>query len=189
MKPGGSESEHCDDAADEALIAAVALGDNAAREALVARHRPRVVLLAYRFTGRWDLAEDLAQEAFLRIFRAAASYTPQARFSSWLYRLVANLCWDQRRRMAREVRRSARAARLRSGTVALSDLDAIERAERVRMAVAALPARQRLAVVLHRFDGLSHREIAEACGWTESAVESCLVRAYERLRKLLSDLE
>jgi RNA polymerase sigma-70 factor (ECF subfamily) len=121
------------------------------------------------------------------VYRAAANYRPQAAFTTWLYRLVVNLCWDQRRRRAREQRlRVVRPAGQAFGEH--TEIEESERAAQVRRAVAALPDRQRLAVILHRFDGLSHKEIAEATGWSVGAVESCLVRAYATLRKSLADL-
>jgi len=166
----------------------LAEGDRDAFAALVRRHQGRVLSLAYRFLNRWDAAEDVGQEVFLRVLRSAASYRPEAEFSTWLYRVVANLCWDERRKA-----RSARAALIRFARRPEPDgsptqIDADERSERVRAAVAALPDRQRLALLLHRFAGLGHAEIADATGWSRSAVESCLVRAYARLRDELSEM-
>lgn len=165
----------------------VAEGDRTALAELMREHQARVLQIAFRFLGDRDAADDVVQEAFLRVFRAASDYRPEAAFTTWLYRLVVNLCWDQRRRSARE-------RRLRlglSGEPAVAEPREAERSERaaqVRDAVAALPDRQRIAVVLHRFSGLSHREIAEATGWSVGAVESCLVRAYATLRQSLESL-
>jgi RNA polymerase sigma-70 factor (ECF subfamily) len=162
----------------------VADGDSAALGELMQTHQARVLQTAYRFLGSWDAAEDIVQETFLRVHRAAPAYRPSAAFTTWLYRLVVNLCWDQRRRTARE-----RRLRLSlPGEQVVGESDATEQQERaaqIRNAVMALPDRQRLAVILHRFDGLSHRAIADATGWSVSAIESCLVRAYATLRKVL----
>jgi RNA polymerase sigma-70 factor (ECF subfamily) len=165
----------------------IAAGDRGALAELVHQHQARVLATAYRFLGDWGAAEDVAQETFLRVFRAAPDYQPRAAFTTWLYRLVVNRCWDRRRRQAREKRLHASLPPASEVT----EPPAVEQAERsaqIRRAVAALPDRQRLAVILHRFDGLSHKEIGEVTGWSRGAVESCLVRAYASLRKSLQDL-
>jgi RNA polymerase sigma-70 factor (ECF subfamily) len=182
-------SDQHDETTDHALMALVAQGDRGALSALVKRHQARVLGLAYRFLGQPDIAEDVAQEVFLKIWRNAASFRPEAQFTTWLYRLTANLCWDLRRRAARETRSHAMVPELGSAADPAEAVDSHERAERVRRALTRLPDRQRLAVILHRYEGLSHREIAEVTGWSAKAVESCLVRAYESLRKWLSDLD
>jgi RNA polymerase sigma-70 factor, ECF subfamily len=175
-------------ASDHALMARIAAGDRDAFATLVHRHQQAVLALAYRFLGRWDLAEDIGQEAFIRIWSGARRYEPRAEFRTWLYRVVANLCWDQRRR------RGTALAPLRDEcstgmTDAALPSEQAELGERVRQAIGELPDRQRLALVLHRYDGLPHQAIAEITGWTAAAVESCLVRAYEHLRNSLSAKE
>jgi RNA polymerase sigma-70 factor, ECF subfamily len=173
---------------DHELMALVGQGKRAALGMLVQRHQGKVLGLAYRFLGRWDLAEDVAQNVFVRVMQAAASFRPEAQFTTWLYRLAANLCWDQRRQAARELRlRSASPVPGIDQPPSMA-LERLDRIARVRQAVAALPDRQRLAVILHRYDGLSHKQIADATGWSVSAVESCLVRAYEALRRALSEM-
>lgn len=181
---GAPLSEH--DVSDEALVSAVAAGDMAALGELVQRHQERVVRLARRITGDAELAEDVAQESFLRVYRAAKRYKPSARFTTWLHRIVVNLCWDHRRgwrRVATEPHdRPDDPRREPPEGLARSEMRAV-----VRRAVGALPPRQRVAVVLHRFEGCSMREIAAITGWSESAIESCLVRAYRRLRQELAE--
>jgi RNA polymerase sigma-70 factor (ECF subfamily) len=168
------------------LMACVADGSMPALAELVRRHQDKVLALSYRMLGRWDLAEDVAQEAFLRVYRGAAQYEPNAAFTTWLYRVVVNLCLDTKRK----VRRAP--LPLPDDTPVQADdrdpLEAREQAERVQQAVAGLPERQRAVLVLHRYQGLSHREIAQAMGWSESAVESLLVRAYANLRKAVASL-
>ena len=170
-------------------MVALARGDMDALGQLVRRHQDKALALAYRLLGRWDLAEDIAQEAFLRVHRAAKRYRPDAKFTTWLYRIVVNLCLDQKRRAKLAPAALGDQGPEPSVAPAADRLEARERAERVRCALDALPERQRTAVVLHRYQGLSHREVAEATGWSESAVESLLVRAYARLRQELADLE
>ena len=174
--------------ADETLMSRLAQGDMEALGRLVRRHQQAVVGLASRMLGRQDAAEDVAQEAFLHIHRAARRYRPDAKFTTWLYRIVMNLCHDARRRArASPAQFSEEAAPTQEPAV--DPLEARERAERVRCAVGALPDRQRTAVILHRYQGLSHHEVAQATGWSESAVESLIVRAYATLRRELADLK
>lgn len=169
-------------------MAEVARGDTGALGVLVRRHQQAALGLARRLLGRQDAAEDVAQEAFLHVYRAARRYRPDARFTTWLYRIVVNLCHDARRRAGRAPAQLIEEAAPAQDPAA-DPLEADERAERVRRAVGALPERQRTAVILHRYHGLSHREVAQATGWSESAVESLLVRAYATLRRELADLK
>ncbi len=170
-------------------MARVGQGSRDALGVLVRRHQAKVVGLALRFLGRWDVAEDVAQDVFVRVWRAAATFRPEAQFMTWLYRLASNLCWDRRRQAARELRLRSTAPKPGSADPPSATLENRDRIERVRLAIAELPDRQRLAVILHRYQGLSHNEIADTTGWSQSAVESCLVRAYESLRKSLSDMK
>ena len=155
--------------ADEELMVQIAAGRAGAFEALVRRHEERVLRIALRFAPQAD-AEDIGQDVFLSVFRAASRYTPRAQFTTWLYRIVVNACLSHRRRMQ---------------PVPAPRPEPSDTADRVREAVGQLPERQRLAVILHRFDGLPHREIAAALDTTESAIESLLARAYAALRNLL----
>ena len=174
---------------DIQLMASLARGQMEALGELVRRHQANVLGLAHRLLGQQDHAEDVAQEAFLRVRRAARQFRPEAKFSTWLYRIVVNLCQDRLRRLCRApVELSADRIDARHDEP-LDELAARELAERVRRAVASLPERQRTAVLLHRFQQLSHVEIAEVTGWSASTVESLLVRAYRQLRRSLADLD
>ena len=172
---------------DAKLMAALAAGDMEALGELVRRHQDKAFALAYRMLQRRSLAEDIAQEAFLRVCRAAARYRPDAAFTTWLYRIVTNLCLDHERRAARGPAPLPDGTAVPDRAATRDPIEACERAERVRDALAALPARQRTAVVLHRYQELSHAQIAEATGWSQSAIESLLVRAYANLRKALAE--
>ena len=173
---------------DAELMSALAGGDMAALGELVRRHQQKAFALAFRMLQRRDQAEDVVQEGFLRVCRAAPRYRPQARFTTWLYRIVTNLCLDRARRAKHAPAPLPEGSREPSRDPEPDPVETCERAERVRQAVAALPERQRTAVVLHRYQGLSHAAVAEATGWSRSAVESLLVRAYARLRDELADL-
>jgi RNA polymerase sigma-70 factor (ECF subfamily) len=154
---------------------------------IVMRHQAMLLRTAFRLLHDWSLAEDIVQEAFLRAYQHACDFKPTARLTTWLYRIVCNLCLDEMRRSARRPPVIAMPSS-RDPEDGLHRLLDRERADRVANAVARLPERQRVAVVLHRYEGLSMRDVAESLGWSESAVESCLVRAYARLRVELADL-
>jgi RNA polymerase sigma-70 factor (ECF subfamily) len=174
---------------DVELMVRLGAGDMAALGVLAERYQDRVLSLSYRFLGDWHQAEDVTQEVFLRLRRAARRYQPQAKFTTWLYRIVYNLSVDQQRRGARDA--ATLGAVEVEGEDAASDESAekAELARRVRDAVGALSERQRRVVILHRYEGLSHTEIGEVTGWSKSAVESLLVRAYENLRKKLAEYQ
>jgi len=174
---------------DTELMTRLAAGDMAALGDLAKRHQDKVLSLSYRVLGDWHRAEDVAQETFLRVYRAAKRYKPQAKFTTWLYRIVVNLCLDERRKQSKT---AATLEDADPAVLAESESNAAERkevVESVKTAVGELPERQRLVVILHRYDGLSHGEISEVTGWTQSAVESLLVRAYANLREKLDKMK
>ncbi|GMV96215.1 MAG: RNA polymerase sigma factor [Phycisphaerae bacterium] len=162
----------------------LAAGDLTALDRLVRRHQGRAQALAYRLCGDHQTAEDLAQEAFLRVYRAAGRYEPRGAFSTWLHRIIVNLYLD-----ALKARRPAvpldDARNLPDQRTGEDPLAARERDAAIRREIARLPDRQRIALVLHCYEGHSHAEIAEITGWSESAVESLLTRAYRNLRDAL----
>ncbi|MGB2986882.1 MAG: sigma-70 family RNA polymerase sigma factor [Phycisphaerae bacterium] len=173
---------------DAQLMAHLATGDRTALGTLVKRHQRRVLELAFRTTGDHALAEDIGQEAFLRVWRSAKRYEPTAQFTTWLYRIVVNLCLDAFKR--RKPTTGDVPDAIDSGAAGqATEIEQRERGAAVQRAVTALPDRQRVAVVLHRFSGLTVRLTAEATGWSESAVESLLVRAYSVLRQSLKELD
>ena len=129
---------------------------------LVRRHQGRALRLAYRSLGDWQLAEDVVQESFLRINRAASKYRPDARFSTWFYRIVVNLCLDELRRRQRRAEAATNAAPevADTGESPAHREELTELHQAVRHALDQLSERERLAVILHRFEGQSHRQIA-----------------------------
>lgn len=174
---------------DVELMARLGRGDLAALGILAERYQDRVRSLAYRLLGDWHRAEDVSQETFLRLRQAAARYEPQAQFTTWLYRIVHNLSLDQQRKTRHD---PVSLEALEADTEEAAKASPVERsdlAEAVQAAVGELPERQRRVIILHRYEGLSHEEIAEVTGWSKSAVESLLVRAYENLRKKLASYQ
>ena len=165
---------------------------------LVQRNQANVYSIAYRLVGNHAMAEDLTQEAFLRVFRAAKRYRPMAKFSTWLYRIAANV--------ALNALRSRR--RMRFAPLELSDsddesswhrdvpdtreapasarLDIAELRERIDAAIRSLPPNQRVAITLSRFEHLSYQEIAEVLDCSTMAIKSLLSRARCNLRNALT---
>ncbi|MEE9305869.1 MAG: sigma-70 family RNA polymerase sigma factor, partial [bacterium] len=186
---GGMEPE-------QRWMAAIADGDEAAFERLVARHGSAVLNTIRRFVGDTGRAEELAQEVFLRLWRAAPRYQPTAAFRTWLFTIVKRLCWNELRRSGREVSIDEElgegspgevAARLAVGDPLPEErLLATERARAVRAAIGELPPAQRMAVICRRYEELSYEEIAQALDTTVPAVKSLLVRARRTLAQRLA---
>jgi RNA polymerase sigma-70 factor (ECF subfamily) len=175
-------------------------GDDAeAFEELMLRYQNRVVSLLAHLTARRDLAEDLAQDVFLRIYRARKRYVPGSKFSTWLFTIAHNVAANAQRTLSRR-REVALAGKATgdSGANALDaaaveasalmptrQLDKLELRDVVNMAVAALNERQREAVLLNKFEHMSYEEIAEVMQLTPSAVKSLLTRARSNLRDVI----
>jgi RNA polymerase sigma-70 factor, ECF subfamily len=175
-------------------------GDDAeAFEELMLRYQNRVVSLLAHITGHRDMAEDLAQDVFLRIYRARKRYVPGSKFSTWLFTITHNVASNAQRTLSRrrEVNLAGKgtadtgavsldsAAVAASGLMPTRQLDKLELRDVVNMAVAALNERQREAVLLNKFEHLSYEEIAEVMQLTPSAVKSLLTRARTNLRDVL----
>jgi RNA polymerase sigma-70 factor (ECF subfamily) len=173
--------------------------DNAAAfEELVLRYQSRLVTVLEHLVHGREMAEDLAQEVFLRVYRARKSYQPEAKFCTWLFTIANNVAKNAKRTLARrrEVSVSANAndenpaklenmATAASGFMPARQLDKAERAVMVREAVASLDERQRLALMLSKFEGMSYEEISIAMEISVKAVKSLLFRARENVRERL----
>lgn len=178
-----------DDALDHELMVAVGRGDGRAFARLVERHYGWAIGFTDRMLGARDEAEDVVQTAFLRVWQGAARWQPQARFSTWLYRVLYNLCMDRfraRTAAAGEPLDSDRADTSADEAPGIDErLSGMQQAARVRAALAALPARQRAAVVLCHYEERSQAEAAALLGVSEGALESLLSRGRATLRKWL----
>jgi RNA polymerase sigma-70 factor (ECF subfamily) len=166
---------------------------------LVASYQPRLVRILQHLVGERELAEDLVQEVFLRVYRARKTYLPGAKFSTWIFRIANNIASNavrdrSRRREYQMVEFSGSQAAVpamdqlavaSSSTLPARRLEGTERAEMVRQALDSLSERQRMALLLSKFEGLSYQEIADTMGLTTKAVRSLLSRSRENLRLIL----
>ena len=172
---------------DEELMSAVGKGDLAAFEQIVLRHQSAAWNSAYRFLGDAAEAEDVAQEAFLKILRAAPGYQPTATFRTYLYRVITRLCLDHAQKM-KPVYTEKLPDAWDDATSLLQALTTEERDKEVRNALDSLPSNQRMAVILKYYEGLSYAEIASVIDTSIKAVERLLARARESLEKPLASL-
>jgi RNA polymerase sigma-70 factor (ECF subfamily) len=175
----------------------VSQGDRPSFGLLLQRHRGSVVNHLHRLVRNHAIAEELAQDVFVRIYRSRGNYRPDAKFTTWLFRITMNIALNWRR----DTRREAGFVRLDRdlhGTrrLQLSDgeprADAIlvrsQRAEEIRAAIETLPPKQLAAVLMHKYEGMDYTQIAEVLGCSIPALKSLLFRAYETLRRRLAHL-
>jgi len=184
---------------DAEVMLRVASGDDPAFDYLVEKYRRPMISFMYRMTHNQAVAEELAQEVFLRVYRSRQSYEASAKFTTWLYRIATNLAVNHARDTKHERPENTvnidepDAETGMTVDVADSGLNAeqtILRRERlaaIRHQVEALPERQRLAVLMHKYQNMDYRQIAGVLKLSESATKSLLFRAYETLRQTLKE--
>jgi RNA polymerase sigma-70 factor (ECF subfamily) len=184
---------------DVDVMLRVKTGDESAFAYLVQKYRRPIVGFMYRLCHNPSTAEELAQEVFLRVYRSRTTYEPSAKFTTWLYRIATNLAVNHARDNRHE--RPENTVRLdepdqETGTTpdladeSLSAEEQILQRERlaaIRSKVNALPERQRVAVIMHKYQQMDYREIARVLKLSESATKSLLFRAYETLREQLKE--
>ncbi len=183
---------------DVQLMLQVRDDDAAAFEELVTRYQGRLLAVLRHLVSKREQAEDLAQETFMRVYLARKRYKPQAKFSTWLFTIANNVARNAKRSQARrhEVNVASgdrddgppaidQMALAASGLMPARVLDKAERAEIVRLAIDALSERQRMAMLLAKFEGMSYLEIGETMGLSLQATKSLLSRARENLRLIL----
>jgi RNA polymerase sigma-70 factor (ECF subfamily) len=179
------------------LMLRVRDGDSASFEILLRRYRLPLVSYFRRMVRDPGLAEDLAQEVFLRVYRSRERYRPEARFTTWLYRIATNLALNALRDRKDEVSNAA-SGDCGGGPILERFVDPQPTVEQrlmqgdrervIRQAVEALPENQRVAVILHKYQEVHYRQIAGILNVSESAVKSLLFRAYETLRVRMEPL-
>jgi RNA polymerase sigma-70 factor (ECF subfamily) len=184
---------------DAEIMLRVRAGDQSAFDYLVQKYRRPLVSFMYRMARNTAAAEDLAQEVFLRVYRSRASYEASAKFTTWLYRIATNLAVNHARDTRHErpeVTVSIDEPDDDTGTTFelpdgnLTAEQAMVRRERmlaIRSKVEALPEQQRLAVIMHKYQQMDYKQIAEVLKRSESATKSLLFRAYETLREQLKE--
>jgi RNA polymerase sigma-70 factor, ECF subfamily len=172
---------------DDALMARYAAGDPRVAAMLAARHLGRVHGLAARMLGDPAEAEDVAQEAMLRLWRIAPRWQPgRAQVSTWLYRVTVNLCIDRQRRRRRVTPLDAAGDPADPAQGAEARLIAEAEARQTVAALGRLPARQRAAILLRHVEGLGNPDVAAALGTSTEAVESLLARGRRALARALA---
>ena len=178
---------------DAQLMLSVKEGDEASFALLLARYRTPVMNFIYRMVQNQPVAEELAQEVFLRVYRARNGYAPSAKFTTWLFRIATHLALNAIRDNRTE-RATDSLDQEQTPAAAVADRRAsieqvlLEEARlmEVRRAVQALPSKQRAAVLMHKYQEMEYAQIAQVLGCSESAVKSLLFRAYEALRRKLA---
>jgi RNA polymerase sigma-70 factor (ECF subfamily) len=184
---------------DAQIMLRVKAGDQSSFDYLVQKYRRPMISFMYRMSRNTAAAEDLAQEVFLRVYRSRASYEASAKFTTWLYRIATNLAVNHARDTRHdrpEVTVSLDEPAEESGaTLELADgrltaeqnLVRRERLMAIRSKVEALPEQQKLAVIMHKYQQMDYKQIADVLKKSESATKSLLFRAYETLREQLKE--
>ena len=180
---------------DAELMIRVREGDGACFGQLLEKHRAPVIRFLYRMVQNQAVAEELAQEVFLRVYRSRSTYEPTAKFTTWLFRIATHLALNALRD-GKNQRLETRLEEEWSEAPACQVSDARpsaeqalmrqDRLEEVRRAVAGLPEKQRAAVLMHKYEEMEYSQIARVLNCSESAVKSLLFRAYESLRAKLA---
>jgi RNA polymerase sigma-70 factor, ECF subfamily len=184
---------------DAEVMLRVKAGDQSAFDFLVQKYRRPLVSFMYRMARNSAVAEDLAQEVFLRIYRSRQTYEASAKFTTWLYRIATNLAVNHARDTRKERpevtisldepdEETGTTMDVRDSTMSVEEkLVRRERLAAIRSKVEALPERQRLAVIMHKYQQMDYKQISEVLKLSESATKSLLFRAYESLREQLKE--
>ena len=184
---------------DAEIMLELKAGNMAGFDFLLQRYRKPIVNFMFRMTRNQAIAEELAQEVFLRVYRSRETYRAEAKFSTWLYRIATNLGVNH----ARDTRHERTASTVHldevnsetgttpdvadSGLGAEAEMLRHERMAAIREHVMALPERQRMGVLMHKYEGMDYKQIGDVLKLSESATKSLLFRAYQSLREKLKD--
>jgi RNA polymerase sigma-70 factor (ECF subfamily) len=182
---------------DTSLMLKVSSGDDPSFDVLLERHRTPVVNHLYRLVRNWAIAEELAQDVFLRVYRSRSKYRPGAKFATWLFRITTNVALNWRR----DTRRECGHLRLDDDLLYVRKVELSDRTPRadqrlieqdlskqIQCAIESLPPKQLSAVLMHKYEGMDYNEIAEVLDCSIPALKSLLFRAYETLRRRLAHL-
>ena len=182
---------------DTRLMLGVKRGEGFCMDLLLERHRRPVIQFLYRMVRNHAIAEELAQNVFLRVYRSRTTYEPTAKFTSWLFRIATRVALNSLRDRRHEVNHLSLSAGPEGETerqiadrrptvdqVLIRDV----KLDEIRQAIAELPERQRAAVIMHKYEELEYTQIAEALGCSPQTVKSLLFRAYTALRVRLAHL-
>jgi len=184
---------------DAEVMLRVKAGDDSAFDFLVQKYRRPIINFMYRMAHNTAAAEDLAQEVFLRVYRSRSSYEASAKFTTWLYRIATNLGMNYSRDTRHERpentmnlddpdEETGQARDLADKTPSVEEeIMQRERLRAIRQKVEALPERQKMAVLMHKYQQMDYRQIADVLKLSESATKSLLFRAYETLRTQLKE--
>lgn len=195
----GGSAQSAAEISDAQMMLRVKGGDDSAFDYLVQKYRRAMISFMYRMAHNSATAEDLAQEVFLRVYRSRANYEASAKFSTWLYRIATNLgvnhARDTRHERPENVTNLDEPDEESGQTLDLADkapnveqeILQRERLAAIRQKVEALPERQKLAVLMHKYQQMDYKQIAEVLKLSESATKSLLFRAYETLRTQLKE--
>jgi RNA polymerase sigma-70 factor (ECF subfamily) len=184
---------------DVALMLRLQAGDQAAFQELFRKLSPRVLQYARRLVGSEARAEEVTQDVFVQLFRFRHRYRPESRLATWVFTIATNLCLNELRRPERQLRvdlwgrhdggDQPEGPPLADPEAQTAEEGAATRelARHLEAAIAALPAKQRAALLLSRVDGLAYRDVGDALGCTEGAVKALLFRATQTLKQRLRD--
>jgi RNA polymerase sigma-70 factor, ECF subfamily len=192
-------SAHFHELEDSAIMLELSAGNMSGFDYLIQKYRKPIINFMYRMVHNQAVAEELAQEVFLRVYRSRETYRAEARFTTWLYRIATNLGVNY----ARDTRHERTASTIyldepdpETGTTqdvadstpgAEASLLHRERLNAIREHVLALPERQRMAVLMHKYEGMDYKQIGDVLKLSESATKSLLFRAYQTLREKLKE--
>jgi len=182
---------------DAELMLRVRDGDQQSFELLLVKHRASLIHFLQRMVQNGAVAEELTQEVFLRVYKSRGTYEPSAKFTTWLFRIATHVALNWIRDGRNEKAQTSLDKEMADGAsrqvpdqrrTAEQELLYEAKLREVRLAIHSLPAKQRAAVIMHKYEGMEYAQIAGVIGCTESAVKSLLFRAYEGLRARLAHM-
>lgn len=170
-------------------------GDENAFRTLYLAYRKKIITYCYRFFFDQDIAEEVSQEVFLKVYKAGSTYTPTARFSTWIFKIATHACLNELRREKHKKNISSMDSDEEMAGKEIEDeragphdqIEAMERKKRIGKALRSLPGNQRAALLLREYNGFSYKEIGDQLGHSEASIKSLIFRGRENLRTMLYD--